>query len=278
MKRFSTILKNDKIDSLAIGGFDGLHIAHQKLLAHLSLNAVVVVIDKKNASLTPGDERCRHISHGCMFLDFDKIKDMSADAFIAYLQNEFVNLQKIVVGYDFRFGKNARASAKDLETLFKGEVVVVDEIFADDISVHSKVIRRMLKEGTLGDANRLLGRSYELSGRVITGQGLGKSKLVATLNLAVETFLIPKEGVYATFAQIEGIRYPAATFIGKRLSTDGQFSVETHIVDQEVNETQKEVRLFFVKYIRENRKFEDLALLRKQIMQDLDDVRATLQQ
>jgi len=276
MKRFSTTLKNDEIDSVAIGGFDGLHVAHQELISNLTTTGALIVIDKKSASLTPKQHRCKHIKHECIFLTFEEIRELKADEFVKYLTDNFKNLKKIVVGYDFRFGKKAHATADELKKLFNGEVVIVDEIFYDDISVHSRVIRSFLKEGKIVNANRLLGRDYEIVGEVIKGQGIGSQKLFPTINLSVKDFLIPKEGVYVSFTKVNGKTYPSATFIGKRVSTDQQFSIETHIVDEDIKDINGEIVIYFVDFIRENLKFDSLDLLKEQISKDLSEVKIRL--
>ncbi len=276
MKRSSTTLKNEEIDSLAIGGFDGLHLAHQKLISHLSDSGTLMVIDKKSASLTPKNYRCNYLKQGCTFLDFDEIRNLSASEFIDFLNKRFINLKKIVVGYDFRFGKCAHADTDELKRLFDGEVVVIEELFFDGVSVHSRIIRTFLSDGKLKEANSLLGRNYEITGSVIKGQGLGAKKLFPTLNLKVEDFLIPKEGVYATITKIANNIYPSASFIGKRLSTDGNFSIETHLLDVELEEIAGEVSIVFVEHIRENVKFDNLELLKKQISEDFIKAKSIL--
>ncbi len=276
MKRSSTILKNEEITSLAIGGFDGLHVAHQELISHLSLKGVLLIIDKKTASLTPNKYRCQHLKHRCIFLDFDEIKQMSASLFVSFLKEQFVNLEKIVVGYDFRFGKDALGDAKELKRLFCKEVVIVDEVFVDGISVHSRVIRALLKDAKLKTVSSLLGRYYEIVGEVIKGQGVGAKKLFATLNLEVKDFLIPKEGVYATFTKIDKKSYPSVTFIGRRLSTDGEFSIETHILDKKLQHIKGDITIYFIDFIRENKKFNSLSELKKQISKDLEKRRSYL--
>ena len=276
MKRFSTILKNDQIDSLAIGGFDGLHLAHQKLISHLTDSGALIIIDKKTASLTPKGYRCNYLKQESIFLPFDEIRDLSAEEFIAFLKKKFINLKKIVVGYDFRFGKCAHANASDLKTLFDGEVVIVEEVFFEGVSVHSRVIRDFLRVAKVKEANRLLGRNYEITGTVIKGQGVGSKKLFPTLNLNVEDFLIPKEGVYATLTKIGANTYPSASFIGKRLSTDGNFSIETHVLDEVLESIEGEVSIVFIDFIRENKKFSDLAALKEQIAKDFKKATAKL--
>lgn len=269
MKRFSTTLKNEEVDSLAIGGFDGIHVAHQELISHLSQKGVLIIIDKKSASLTPKKHRSRYLKQEIVFLDFNEIKEMSALDFVVFLKEQFINLEKIVVGYDFRFGKNASGDAHKLKMLFDKEVVVVDEVFCEGVSVHSGLIRKLICSGDVKKANRLLGRKYEIMGDVIKGQGVGAKKLFPTLNLKVEDFLIPKEGVYATFTKIGDISYPSVTFIGKRLSTDGEFSIETHILDRDIKKVRGDVFIVFVDFIRDNKKFDNLEALKGQIEKDL---------
>ncbi len=276
MKRYSTTLKNEDVDSVAIGGFDGIHVAHKRLISNLTKNGLLVIIDKKNATLTPSNYRCNHINHGCLFIDFKKIRGLTTLEFITFLKSEFKNLKKIVVGYDFRFGKDALGDAKHLKEIFDGEVVVIDEVIKDGISIHSKVIRKLIKSKKIKQANELLGREYEIVGEVIKGQGLGKEKLFATLNLDVKEFLIPFEGVYATRTKIEDRTYPSVTFIGKRVSTDNNYSIETHILDQELDDVEGEVSIYFREFIRENRRFDNLEALKLQISEDIKKVKPKL--
>ena len=268
MWKHSTILKKDKIKSVAIGGFDGIHIAHKTLIEKTGKSGAVVVIDKDYANITPREYRCLYIDKPCVFIDLDKIRDLSGKEFVKLLEREFTNLKKIIVGYDFRFGKNRSCKADDLKKLFSGEVEIIDEIKIDDISVHSKIIREYIKKADLQSVKKLLGRDYSIFGKVIRGLGIGKKELVATLNLDTDGFLLPKEGVYASLTKISSIFYPSVTFIGKRESIDGSFSIETHLIDKYV-ENIEEVEVFFIKYLRENRRFDNLNDLKKQIHTDI---------
>lgn len=275
MWKHSTILKKDKIEAVAIGGFDGIHIAHRTLIEKTGKNGAVVVIDKNYANITPKEYRCLYIDKPCVFLDLDKIKNLSGKEFIKLLETEFTNLKKIIVGYDFRFGKNRSCKAEDLTRLFKGSVEIVDEIKSEGISVHSKVIREYIKKADLKRVKKLLGRDYSIFGEVVSGLGIGKKRLVATLNLDNDGFLLPKEGVYASFTKISSCLYPSVTFIGKRESIDGSFSVETHLIDEFVKDVE-EVEIVFIKYLRENRKFDDLDELKKQILTDIKTAKKVL--
>jgi riboflavin kinase/FMN adenylyltransferase len=270
LKSSTTSVKKDSIESIAIGSFDGLHIAHMKLFEQLDEHGAVLIIDKGfTPALTPGKERCQYMKHPCFFLEFESIKDMEALEFAAYLRTLFPRLKKIVVGYDFRFGKNRGGDPLLLQSLQGIEVIVVEEQSHEDISIHAREIRQLLQKGKIEDANKLLGRAYSIRGDVISGQGLGKKSLYPTFNMTTGDFLLPKEGVYITKVVIFGKSYPALTFIGKRLSVDGVFSVESHVLDESLNLQPSEIKVEFLAYLRPNRKFPSLKVLKEQISDDI---------
>ena len=263
----STGLRN--IESIAIGAFDGIHKAHQELIGRAD---AVVVIDKGDAILTPGRYRCEFVKRPCFFFELSKIRHMDAKAFVALLRKSFPNLKKIVVGYDFAFGKDRKYSIEDLRHHFEGEVEVVPEVMIDGVSVHSRTIKDLLRRGQIAQANKLLGRCYMIEGEVVPGQGIGKKELVPTINLSVEKFLLPKEGVYATLTQIGENLFASVSFIGHRVTTDGSFAVETHILDAEPPHA-KRVRIYFIERIRDNRKFASLQKLKAAIATDIEKAR-----
>jgi len=267
LKHFSA-LKKDKIDSLAIGVFDGVHLGHKQLLKKLSNNGAVLIIYKEKANITPGFTRSDYINYPCFYIKFAKIKELGCDEFISFLMNDFPHLRKIIVGYDFKFGANRSCDIFDLKQIFNGKIEVVDEFFLDGISVHSSIIRKYIKNGEIGKANRFLGREYSITGNVIVGQGLGKKELVPTINIETGKYLLPKNGVYATKSLIDGKLYDSVTFIGIRKSTDKKFSCETHIIGENIA-VAKEIKIYFIKFIRENREFSSLDILKEQIKKDI---------
>jgi riboflavin kinase/FMN adenylyltransferase len=256
--------------SVAIGGFDGMHIGHQALFNELGVDGTIVVIDTGYANLTPHTFRQRYTEHKIVYFNLDDIRHLDGKGFVELLQKEFPKLQKIVVGYDFHFGKDRRYSFEDLKRLFKGEVVVVDEVKHNNDSVHSHKIRAKLQIGDIKGANEFLGHNYTIAGEKITGQGLGSNELFATINLKVKDFLLPKEGVYVTTTRIDDEEHyhPSVSFIGHRVSTDGSFAVETHILDGEV-ECSKKAEISFVDFIRNNEKFESIEALKSAIQKDI---------
>ncbi|MDU2360312.1 MAG: riboflavin kinase, partial [Campylobacter concisus] len=138
---------------------------------------------------------------------------------------------------------------------------------------HSSSIRELIRQGNIDEANRLIGREYSIEGNVIKGQGIGAKELVATLNLDIKSYLLPREGVYATRTRMGSYTYGSVTFIGNRLSTDGNFSVETHILDEVAPKVTKHVAVCFIKRLRDNKKFNNLSELKEQIKRDINEAR-----
>ncbi|MDD5399991.1 MAG: bifunctional riboflavin kinase/FAD synthetase [Sulfurimonas sp.] len=256
--------------SIAIGGFDGMHIGHQRLFGALDKSGTIVVIETGYANLTPKKERQRFSHYPIVYLELDSIRHLSGEEFILFLKEKFPKLKKIVVGYDFHFGKNRKYSFNDLKNLFDGEVVVIDEVSLHGDSVHSHKIRAKLQIGDIKGANAFLGHNYTIRGNVVSGQGIGKKELVATINIEAEDFLMPKEGVYATLTRIDDEEHfhPSVSFVGHRVTTDGSFALESHILDGEVF-CKERASISFVSFIRENQKFDSIAELKKAIKKDI---------
>jgi riboflavin kinase/FMN adenylyltransferase len=268
----STFTDAKKIKSLAIGGFDGMHVGHQELFKILEGEGGILVIETGYANLTPSIQRRIHSPCPIFFYDLEDIRHLSGEQFIAKIQTEFPSVRKLVVGYDFHFGKNRAYDTQSLKALFHGEVVVIDEVLVGDISVHSRYIREFIKQGNLQQANHLLGYDYHVKGEIIKGQGLGKKSLVPTLNLDIDGFLLPPEGVYATFTKLDNEinHHPSVSFIGHRTSTDGSFAVETHLLETTI-ENVNIATIYFIEFLRPNQHFETLEALKAQIVVDCNN-------
>ena len=257
---------NNTIKSIAIGSFDGIHAAHRTLIDKAD---ALVIIERNGGYLTSGYKRSNFTSKVCCFYHFDVIKGLTPEAFVEKLKTDFPKLEKIVVGYDFVFGKERAGNAKVLQELFDGKVEVVQEVSIEGVSVHSRTIKQYLIEGNIVMANKLLGRTYSIDGEVVSGQGLGKKELVPTLNLNVKEYQLPLEGVYATRTKVRGKWLDSVSFLGHRVTTDESFAVETHVLEQDIGEVHGSVEMEFVDFIRSNQKFETLDALKKQILEDI---------
>lgn len=264
---------NNNIKSIAIGSFDGLHIAHKTLINKVD---ALVIIERNGGYLTPGYKRSFYTDRLCCFYHFDKVKSLTPEAFVNKLKVDFPSLEKIVVGYDFHFGKGKAGNAEMLQALCDREVLVVDEVSCDGIPVHSRTIKAYLREGKVEMANKLLGRRYTIDGEVIAGQGLGKKELVPTLNLNIDHYQLPLEGVYATRTKIGEEWLSSVSFLGHRVTTDGSYAVETHVIDKDIGEVNGRVSIEFVAFVRKNLKFDGLDGLKKQIQDDIGIVKTML--
>ena len=273
----STATAIKEVDAIAIGGFDGMHIGHQHLFDALGEHGAIVAIETGYANLTPGREREHYARHPVVYYPLDAIRHLDGEGFVARLKEQFPALRKIVVGYDFHFGKDRRCSHGDLKRIFDGEVVVIEEVCVHNDSVHSHKIRAKIQIGDIAGANVFLGHNYTVRGRIVSGQGIGKKELVPTINLVTEDYLLPKEGVYTTLTRIDGEEhyYPSVSFIGHRVTTDGSFAVETHIIGSEVS-CKESAAISFVDFIRENCRYDSLEALKEAIAVDIKTAKAAL--
>lgn len=278
MLSISTTIVKDKVKSLAIGSFDGIHLGHKKLIDYLDDQGILLIIDKfKGKKLCTNQDKFFLTKKEIVELDFKDIKTLDGKEFLQFLKKEFRNLKLIIVGYDFSFGKNRAYKANDIEMLSGIKTIIVDEFSINGVGVHTSLIKEYLKQSDIKKANSFLGRNYSIKGRLIKGQGLGSKELFATLNLECKDYFLPKDGVYATFIKFKNQSYKSVSFIGIR-SSDNNFSIESHILEEFDNELKLHeiLELEFVDYIRENQKFEDLNKLKNQISKDIQKAKEIL--
>jgi len=247
-----------------------MHIAHQELFKRLDSNGGIVVIETGYANLTPKTYRAIYTTFPLFYYPLDSIKHLSPKQFVILLKEEFPNLKKIVVGFDFKFGVNASGSIEFLTSFFDGDVEVVSEFFCDDTAVHSRIIRDFISTNNIKKANQFLGKSYTIRGDVITGQGIGKKQFVPTINIECENFLLPSDGIYATYSILNGKKYESVSFLGHRVSTDGKFAIETHLIGKDISELPNKIDIEFIDKIRENKKYDDVTELKNQILADIE--------
>ncbi|NEW60967.1 bifunctional riboflavin kinase/FAD synthetase [Sulfurovum sp. bin170] len=262
----------NSIKSIAIGSFDGVHLGHQALIKEAE---AVVIIERNRSVMTAGYKRLNYINKPSFFYHLDKVKSLSARAFVDRLSEDFPKLETIVVGYDFGFGYKKEGDTILLQELFDGNVLVIDEVKHNGVSVHSRSIKEFIKNGEIRLANELLGHNYRIDGEVVSGQGLGKKELVPTLNLKIQNYLLPKEGVYATRTLINDSWLTSVSFFGHRVTTDGSFAVETHVLDRDIGVVEGNIELEFIAFIRDNQKFDGLDALRVAIEQDIERCRVS---
>ncbi len=285
---------------LTIGNFDGMHRGHQAILAAGRSRAdadrtqlVVMTFDPHPLAiltpehvppmLTPLDEKLRRLQRCGVDLVVLVRSDaeflgLTAEAFITEIIVARFQPTAVVEGASFGFGRHRRG---DLDTLRAGarkhgfEVEVVEPIRIalgghPGALISSSLVRQLLASGTVDQAATCLGRPYALFGRVTRGAGRGKSLGFPTANVCVDSQLIPAEGVYAGRAEIENQHFPAAVTIGRNPTFDGcHIIVEAHLLDFAGELYDRPIRLDFLEWIRDQRKFDSTGSLRKQIEDDV---------
>lgn len=279
MKSILSIGKNPRIQALCIGKFDGVHLGHQAIFSTLygevedkqEAGILIVCKSKDKPSLTPFQDSLCPLC--CIHVELSEISSMGGEEFMDALKNSYPNLKKIIVGEDFRFGKGRSCGIEELKREF--EVIVVPEVKLGNEGIHTQNILSYLSSGDLARVNAMLGRMYCIKGQVHRGQGLGKKELFPTINLSAPLYILPPDGVYLTSTNLKGKKYNSVSFLGHRLSTDGQFCIECYLLDfdDEVKDGE-EIEVEFYQKLRENQKFNSLADLKSQIAQDILQAKA----
>ena len=213
----------------------------------------------------------------CTVLDFDRrMAALTAREFMIHILSSRLNVRKLIIGYDNRFGHDRSESIDDYCAYGRTlgiEVVKSCGITVDGIRVSSSVIRNAIERGDLTEANRCLGYAYTLSAHVSHGFRNGHRLGFPTANLDMDEVcqLLPQIGVYATRVRIEGEceLHPAMTSVGTRPTFDGtRLSVETYILDFDADLYGRKLEVAFLKRIRGEKKFADLQQLRTQMADD----------
>lgn len=271
--------------AVALGRFDGVHLAHKEVICAASkfssdlTPAVFTFCDNPNKSspylLTTEEEKRRLIADcGTEILvnaTFDSVRNMSAEEFFDLVLCRDLNAKAVFCGYNYRFGKGASADSQTLKKLCEERGICftcIDEVEG----FSSTAVRNLLSQGNVRDAAEILGRNYTLKGDVIHGNALGRTIDTPTLNIRVakEKFL-PLYGVYATIATIEGRAYKSVTNIGfKPTVGSDEPTIETFLLNITGDFYDKEVCLELVEFIRPEQKFSSLEELHKTIESDVE--------
>lgn len=286
----------------ALGFFDGIHIGHAALLSACrrlaeenDAQAAVVTFTSHPDTLVLGDtprlintprDRELLLIHKfhmdtVVSLPFDRaMMTMPWQDFLGMLRRDY-NAQGFVCGEDFRFGSRGAGNGALLARYCAENGLaceVVPEQTLDGVRVSSSYIRRQLETGDMATAVRFLGHPHFLTGTVVPGKQLGRKLGIPTANLRYPGGLaMPKFGVYACQAWVEGVAYPAVTNIGIRPTVSGEnVTVEPWILDYSGDLYGKELVLGFHRFLRPERKFDSLDDLKAAILLDAEATRALL--
>ena len=295
MKIFHSIdsFQSAKKTIITIGTFDGVHIGHQKIVKKLLENAknrnvesailtffphprMVLQDQTEMRLLNTIEERTKLLEKNgvdnLIIHPFDKaFSRLTAEEFVKDILVNQLNIEKIVIGYDHRFGRNRTANIDDLIEFGEKYNFEVEQISAQEIqeaSVSSTKIRTALEEGNIALANQYLGYSYFLTGIVKEGKKLGRTIGFPTANLKIEENykLIPKQGVYIIESNLNSKKVYGMMNIGTNPTFDeGLLSIEIHFLDFDADLYDQKIQISLLKYLRAEQKFASVALLKTQL-------------
>ncbi len=268
---------------ILLGGFDGLHIGHKRLVARakeyrLPIGAMTIVGAKSGKSLfTFAEREIAFAENGVDFvveLPFEEIRGFSPAAFLRLLTDKYAP-RVFLCGDDFRFGKDAVGTPEMIKTSTRVRVETLELIRIDGEKISTGTVKERLIAGDLAGANALLGEPFFLAGLVEKDRQVGRTIGFPTANIKYPDGKIPlKTGVYETRVCVDGVDYKAITNYGAR-PTFGDASVwtETYLDGFSGDLYGKTLKVRFVRFLREIRKFENAAALQAQLQEDIRRIR-----
>ena len=288
--------------AMALGFFDGVHIGHAALMNMTKKRAgeigaipSVLTFDIHPDNLVFGKEvplinsaigreeiiRREFGIDNVVFIHFNqKVMHMDWQEFIDVLIDE-LDIAWLVVGHDFCFGYKGLGTAERLKEYCAVKDIgcdIIEPVSVDGVTVSSTLIRKLIENGEIERANMLLGHPHTLTDTVRSGYHLGTGMGTPTINMKFpEGVLIPKHGVYAAKVYLEdGSSHISVTNIGVRptVSDAGKVSVESFILDFEGNLYDRQARVEFYSFLREEKRFSDIARLSEQIKRDANAARS----
>jgi riboflavin kinase/FMN adenylyltransferase len=295
----------DRLDCAVVtsGTFDGLHVGHKKILARLKEISMqcggesvvltywphprmVVSEDSQDLQLLSTiDEKIElfaqmGIQHFVIIPFTRAFSELSSDDFIRQILVDKIGTQKLVIGYDHRFGRNREGSFEFLKKNAASYGFEVEEIprqDIEDLAISSSRIRQSLLAGHVQEAQDLLGRPYSITGIIVKGKQLGRTIGFPTANIQLhESYkLIPANGVYVIKAYYGGVPYQGMLNIGVRPTVDGTSrTIEANLFDFDKEIYGEDLRVELLHYLRPEQKFSGLDALIEQLKTDKENVLA----
>ena len=284
---------------VGLGNFDGVHRGHRQLLDEVRRHAeertgtaVAMIFDphppkvlrpeKAPPLLMTLEQKLSAFEQAGMaavtVVRFTKeLSRWEPETFVETVLIDWLRASEVWVGANFLFGRDRSGTFTLLRAIGQDRGFKVDKIepvFYKDFVVSSTRIRHLVAEGRVDEAGALLGHHYAIDGEVVRGDGRGRELGFPTANLVSANELLPAYGIYASIATLDGLSHPAVTSVGVRPTIgDGRLTVETHLLDGAHDLYGARMRLSFVRWLREEMKFDGLGPLRDQIARDAADAR-----
>ena len=282
--------------AVALGNFDGMHVGHMAVLEAAKsfesegLMPVAVLFDehslkaitgKAPAMLMTVTERNRIINENGLRIEtlvFNEIRDLSPSDFVEKILVGRLGAAAVCCGYNYRFGKGASGTAQTMSEICGRlglQCRVSGEVDVDRCAVSSTKIRGFIENGEIEKANKMLGRPFGFSSRVIDGDKRGRVLGFPTINQIIpEELAMPRFGVYQSVVTVNGEKFKGVTNVGRRptVGTEKILS-ETHILDFDRDIYGENVDVRLIKFIRPEKKFSSFDELARQIKSDAKEVR-----
>ena len=284
-----------KKTAVALGIFDGVHLGHREILAmaesYSTEDIAFSVFTFETSSVeykhgkpynyiyTQKQKETILDSLGVEYIYAPKIselRDMTGEEFASSILKGLMKAETVVCGENFHFGKGASCGITELKAFGKKygfNVSVYPTVTLRDSTVSSGTVKEFLRKGDIISANKLLGQKYFLEGTVVTGNRLGRTISFPTANqLFEERQVVPHMGAYATRCKLGGTSYRAVTNTGVKPTVESNIKplAETHILGFSGDLYGKNIKIEFMDFLREERKFSSLEELKAQIKRDVE--------
>jgi len=289
------IKKNHKNSVIAIGNFDGLHLGHRKVLKEAyqkakrnNLKFGVVTFEPaptmffnkniKNHRINSVEQKIYYLKK--IKLDFlilinfnQSFSNISAEDFIKKILVNKLKCKYIFISQNFKFGKKRLGNVntlKSFEKIYLYKTIITSSYQKKNKTISSSLIRKIISTGKVQEARKLLGRPWSVKGEVVKGQQRGRKIGFPTCNIKLNSYTLPKLGVYSVRVENKNFKKKGIANIGYRPTFNGKsLLLEVNIFGIKINLYKKILKVSFIKFIRTEKKFKNINELKRQIKKDI---------
>jgi len=286
---------------LAVGNFDGVHFGHQQLIKEGNKRKEVSVLTYEPHPLISLDkvqepfllstlnEKISLLEHysvkKVIVLNFgSEIFQMSPEVFIKVIIKEKINPEGVIIGFDHHFGKERRGDAgllKKMGEKFGFDVIIFPEVKIGNKAVKSSGIRKFLRKGEIGNVYKFSGHPYLIEGKVVKGDGMGRSLGYPTANIQLDSKykLLPDEGLYSSIVEIHNEEFPAMLYIGSSPTFGiNQVKIEVHIMGFSGHIYGERIKCFVYSLVRKKKFFSSEKSLKENIGRSKEETLKSLKE
>ena len=289
------IKKNHKNSIIAIGNFDGLHLGHQKILKEAKQKArrdnlkfglitfepaPTMFFNKniKNHHINSIEQKIYYLRKSkidfLIIINFNQsFSNISAKDFIKQVLVNKLKSKYIFISQNFKFGKKRLGNVntlKSLEKMYLYKTIVTFPHQENNKTISSSLIRKIISKGNVHEARKLLGRPWSIKGKVVKGEQRGRKIGFPTCNIKLNSYTLPKLGVYSVRVETKNFKKEGIANIGYRPTFNGKsLLLEVNIFGIKTNLYKKILKISFIKFIRAEKKFKNINELKRQIKKDI---------